>query len=70
MRTDLGHRTLGTPNPETDDRMSSSSPLAHQAVTAVPKLVISDRLPDRGRSQHGSRTGFPAGPSRSEPSPS
>ena len=44
MSTDLEHSTVGTPNREADDRMSVLSTLAHQAVTAVPKLVISDRL--------------------------
>ena len=44
MRTDLEHRTVGTPNREADDRMSMPSPPGHQAMTSVPKLVISDRL--------------------------
>ena len=44
MRTNLGHGTVDVPNAENGDQMSSSPLLAHQAVTAIPKLVVSNRL--------------------------
>ena len=44
MKTNLGYGAVNVPNAEDADQMSSSPFLDYQAVTAIPKLVVSNRL--------------------------
>ena len=44
MRKELEHRAVATPDEGRRDRKAGTSSLDHPAMTAVPKLVISERL--------------------------
>ena len=44
MKTHSGRGTIDTPKAEAVDQVSTTSPLAHQAVIAAPRLVVSNRL--------------------------
>ena len=44
MRTHSGRGTIDTPNAGADDQISTTSMLTQQAFTAIPKLVVSNRL--------------------------